>query len=40
MAGKRNLGQQVVEIVLQGPESGAAAVTVLEHHLPGLIQRQ
>jgi len=40
MAGKRNLGQQVVEIVLQGPESGAAAAAILEHHLPGLIQRQ
>ena len=40
MAGKRNLGQQVVEIVLQGPDSGTAAVALLKLRLPSLIQRQ
>jgi exosortase/archaeosortase family protein len=40
MAGKRNLGQQVVEIVLQGPDSGPAAVALLQLRLPSLIQRQ
>jgi hypothetical protein len=40
LAGRRNLGQQVVEIVLQGPDSAAAAVALLKLRLPSLIQRQ
>jgi hypothetical protein len=39
MEGKRNLGQQVVEIVIQGPDSADEAVGLLKQQLPHLIQR-
>jgi len=39
-AGERNLGQQVLEIVLQGPESSDEAVATLERELPNLVRRQ
>ncbi len=38
LAGKRNLGQQVFEIVLQGPESGQDAVEIFKSQLPSLIK--
>jgi len=37
-AGKRHLGQQVLEVVLAGSESQAEALQTLQHALPGLIQ--
>lgn len=37
-AGKRNLGQQALELVLLGPESQQEAVRTLRNALPGLIQ--
>jgi len=40
MAGKRNLGQKVLEIVVQGPDSSDEAVTTLKQQLPDLIRRQ
>ena len=40
LAGKRNLGQQVVEIALRGPDSGPDADALLKLRLPSLIQRQ
>jgi exosortase len=39
MEGKRNLGQQVLEIVIQGPDSGEEALNLLKLQLPQLIQR-
>jgi hypothetical protein len=39
LAGKRNLGQQVLEIVIHGPESNDDAVKVLQQSLPNLIKR-
>jgi len=39
MEGKRNLGQQVLEIVVQGPDSGPDALNLLKQQLPHLIQR-
>jgi exosortase len=35
--GKRNLGQQVLEIVISGPSSEASAVSLLEQNLPSLV---
>jgi len=40
MAGKRNLGQKVLEIVLQGPDSSEEAVAMLKQQLPNLVQRK
>jgi len=40
MSGKRNLGQKVLEIVLQGPDSSDEAVATLKQQLPGLIRPQ
>jgi len=37
--GQRNLGQKVLEIVVQGPESSDDAVTALKEQLPSLIRR-
>jgi exosortase len=39
LAGKRNLGQQVLEIVIQGPDSAEEAVNLLKLQLPQLIKR-
>ncbi len=39
MAGKRNLGQKVLEIIVQGPDSKAGAEALLQSQLPSLIQR-
>jgi hypothetical protein len=39
LAGERNLGQQVLEIVLQGPDSSDEAVTAVQRQLNQLIQR-
>jgi len=39
MAGKRNLGQKVLEIVIQGPDTKDEAVTLLKQQLPSLIHR-
>jgi len=38
-AGERNPGQQVLEVVLQGPEAREEAVASLQRQLPSLIQR-
>ncbi len=38
VAGKRHLGQQVLEIVIAGPESQSEAVSLLQQHLPMLIR--
>lgn len=38
-AGKRHLGQQVLEITLQGPDSGDQALACLRTELPRLIRR-
>jgi exosortase/archaeosortase family protein len=35
--GKRNLGQQVLEIVISGPSSNSSAVTLLQQTLPSLV---
>ena len=40
MAGERNLGQQVVEVVIQGPDSSDEAVSTLKEELPHLIRRE
>ena len=37
--GKRNLGQQILEIVIQGPDSDEDAVNLLKQQLPQLIKR-
>lgn len=39
LAGKRNLGQRVLEIVVQGPDSSAAATDLLKAQLPMLVNR-
>lgn len=39
LAGERNLGQQVLEIVLVGPEDKSHAVSVFKRQLPQLISR-
>ena len=39
LAGKRNLGQQVLEIVIRGPNSNDDAVRLLQQELPNLIKR-
>ena len=38
--GNRNLGQKVLEIVVQGPDSSDEAVAALKEQLPSLIRRQ
>ena len=38
LAGKRHLGQQVLELVVQGPESNEEAVALLKKRLPELIK--
>ena len=38
LAGKRHLGQQVLELVLAGPDTAAEAANTLREALPGLIQ--
>ncbi len=40
LAGQRHLGQRVLEIVLQGPDSSDEAVTALKQELPNLVRRQ
>jgi exosortase len=40
LAGKRNLGQQVLEIVIVGSESQSDAVSILKANLPALIRRE
>jgi exosortase len=40
LAGERNLGQQVLEIVLQGPDTSDEAVAALKQQLPNLVRRQ
>ncbi len=40
LAGKRHLGQQVLEVVIEGPESSDDAVATFKRMLPNLIQRQ
>ena len=40
LAGKRHLGQQVLEIVIQGPDSSDEAISTLKQQLPGLVRRQ
>jgi exosortase len=39
LAGKRNLGQQVLEIAVHGPDSGDEAISLLKKQLPSLIRR-
>ena len=39
LAGKRNLGQEVLEIVIRGPDSNDDAVNLLKQQLPNLIKR-
>jgi exosortase len=38
--GERNLGQQVFEVVLVGPESSGAAISLFQRQLPSLIRRE
>lgn len=38
LAGRRNLGQQVLELVLQGPDSEDGALATLKKQLPSLIR--
>jgi exosortase len=40
LAGKRNLGQQVLEIAIHGPDSGDEAVALLKKQLPSLVRRK
>jgi exosortase len=40
LAGKRNLGQQVLEIVIQGPESKEEADNLLKKNLQNLIRKE
>lgn len=37
--GERNLGQQVCEVVINGPETSEAAITLFQQQLPHLVQR-
>lgn len=39
LAGERNLGQQALELVLQGPETKEEAVALLRQQLPQLVRR-
>ena len=39
LAGKRNLGQKVFEIVVQGPDTGDAAVALFKNELPKLARK-
>jgi exosortase len=39
LAGKRNLGQEVLEVMVQGPDSSDAAVALLKTQLPLLVKR-
>jgi exosortase len=39
LAGKRNLGQQVLEIVIHGPDSNEDAIKLLKQELPELVKR-
>jgi hypothetical protein len=38
LAGKRNLGQQVLEVVISGPDSQDEAVALMKSKLPALVQ--
>jgi exosortase len=40
LAGKRNLGQQALEITIQGPDSSDEALALLQKQLPILLRRQ
>ncbi len=40
LAGKRHLGQQVLEIVLTGPESNDEAISTLKQQLPNLVRQE
>jgi exosortase len=40
LAGRRHLGQQVLELVIQGPESQNEAVALLKKNLPELISKE
>jgi exosortase/archaeosortase family protein len=40
LAGRRNLGQRVLELVIQGPQSSDEALTLLRAEGPGLIRRE
>jgi exosortase len=37
LAGKRHLGQQVIELVVEGPDSGEEAVSLLKKELPKIV---
>jgi hypothetical protein len=39
LAGQRNLGQQVFEVVINGPETSDAAISLFRQQLPRLIRR-
>jgi exosortase len=39
LAGRRHLGQQVLEIAISGPENADAALAALESQIPNMIQR-
>jgi hypothetical protein len=40
LAGKRNLGQQVLEVVVSGPATADEAVSLFRKELPSLVQRE
>jgi exosortase len=40
LSGKRHLGQQVLEIVLRGPESDDEAISIFKRELPNLVHQQ
>jgi hypothetical protein len=40
LAGKRNLGQQVLEVVVCGPNESSKAISLFQKELPGLVQRE
>jgi exosortase len=40
LAGKRNLGQQVLEVVVSGPATADEAVSLFRSELPNLVQRE
>jgi hypothetical protein len=40
LAGRRHLGQQVLELVIQGPESKSEAIAALSKNLPELIVKE
>lgn len=39
LAGERNLGQQVFEVVINGPETSDAAISLFKQQLPHLVRR-